>query len=283
MGFPVFGRLLTNYGNCSQIDRGQNRLHKEGWRPRHRRSDSEHDPDMDSKRLTGPQAGVVKYDLLTALSVAGLHGTQGFQTSMLRLVALITARYNWRADELTVGQREMARLWDCNERTVKREIKRLTEAGLLKCLRPGVRGRVSAYRLDQGTIVRLTQDLGHAVGPDFVERMAVMRPDPATVVRVDFGATSAPEPPEENTPGGGGAWRHVMRRLKAEEPSLFTNWFSKMEFEACAGGELRLRAKTRFIARYVETRLAKRLVLAAEAELGPVDRLVVKVDPKGPE
>ena len=86
---------------------------------------------MDAKRFTGPQAGSQKYDLLTALAVAGLCGSPGFQTSMLRLIALVTARYNWARDELTVGQREMARMWSVDERTVKRELKRLTTAGVL--------------------------------------------------------------------------------------------------------------------------------------------------------
>ena len=62
---------------------------------------------MSLKRFTGPAAGSQKYDLLTALAVAGLNGTPGFQTSMLRLVALVTARYNWARNELTVGQKDL--------------------------------------------------------------------------------------------------------------------------------------------------------------------------------
>jgi len=50
---------------------------------------------------------------------------------MLRLISVVTARYNWRNDELSIGQRDMARLWAVNERTVKREMKRLTEANIL--------------------------------------------------------------------------------------------------------------------------------------------------------
>ena len=44
---------------------------------------------------------------------------------MLRLIALITARYNWQRDELSVGQSEMARIWGVHDRTVKREVRRL--------------------------------------------------------------------------------------------------------------------------------------------------------------
>ncbi len=96
---------------------------------------------MEPKRLTGPEAGSLKYDILTALTLLGLHGTATEQTSMMRLIALITARYNWRANELTVGQRDIARMWAVNERTVKREMKRLTDAQILVCKRSGVRGR----------------------------------------------------------------------------------------------------------------------------------------------
>ena len=56
-------------------------------------------------RLTGKGAGAEKYDLLTALSVAGLSGSPTEQTSMLRLIAVLTARYNWAADELSMGHR----------------------------------------------------------------------------------------------------------------------------------------------------------------------------------
>lgn len=231
---------------------------------------------MDSKRLTGPQAGVLKYDLLTALAVAGLNASPGFQTSVLRLIALVTARYNWRSDELTVGQREMARLWACNERTVKREIKRLVGAGLLVCLRTGVKGRVGAYRLDRTTICRLADEYGESVGPDFVERFSTHRPETPKVVRLDFGK---PPPSESDPPvNEKGAWRHVMEQLRSEEPSLYTNWYSQIAFVSLQNGTLKLRAKSRFIARYIEGRLSERLIAATEKNIGIVDRLEVTVD-----
>ena len=234
---------------------------------------------MDGGRLTGPQAGVVKYDFLTALAVAGLHGPQVMQTSVLRLIALVTARYNWRTDELTVGQRDMARLWGCTERTVKREIKRLTAAGLLRCLRPGVRGRVAAYRLDRAALVRISDEVGAAVGPDFGERMALLRPAPATVVRVDFGGDVPAASDLGTAPTHqGGRWQQVAQRLRMEEPSLYANWFSKLSFDGYGDGTLALRAETRFIARYIETRLGARICEAAERELGPVDRLIVTAE-----
>ena len=87
---------------------------------------------MEQIKRVGPNAGALKYDLLTALSVAGLHGTPTEQTSLMRLTALITARYNWRLEEVSVGQDELARLWAVNLRTVKREMKRLMVAHALQ-------------------------------------------------------------------------------------------------------------------------------------------------------
>ena len=230
---------------------------------------------MDTKRLTGPQAGSLKYDLLTALSVAGLHGSPGFQTSMLRLIALVTARYNWRLDELSVGQRDMARMWGVNERTVKREVKRLTDAGVLICKRQGVRGRVGAYRLNFAEIYRSSSEIWNDVGPDFAERMAMHRPSAeARVVQVDF-AKPEREPrwePQE----GRGEWRHVMRHLRDRYPDLHQNWFSGLELVGFENRSLRLKAPSKFSARYIETHLIGKLTDAVEQVLGPVDRVEIE-------
>ena len=101
---------------------------------------------MQPGRVTGPGSGVHKYDILTAVAIAGLHGSTTQQVSALRLISLITARYNWQRNELSIGQAEMARLWGVNERTAKREVKRLLAMGLLDVKRAGVRGRVASYR-----------------------------------------------------------------------------------------------------------------------------------------
>ncbi|MEM8776557.1 MAG: hypothetical protein AAGF53_16095, partial [Pseudomonadota bacterium] len=112
---------------------------------------------MEQHRIAGPEAGVQKYDILTSLSVAGLNGSSAFQTSMLRLIALVTARYNWRSDELSIGQRDIARMWSVNERTVKREIKRLLGYDILIRKRAGVRGRVATYRLNYSKVAEISK------------------------------------------------------------------------------------------------------------------------------
>lgn len=232
---------------------------------------------MDAKRFTGPQAGSQKYDILTALSVAGLNGTPGFQTSMLRLVAVVTARYNWARDELTLGQREMARLWSVDERTVKREIKRLTTSSVLLQLRPGVRGRVAAYRLNIPEIYRLSAPVWDRVGPDYRDRMAQQTPAamPEKVVRVNFGEAPEPEPPQ---PAGqqGTPWARVQARLAKLEPGLYRHWFAGLAFVESGAGVLSLRAPSQFLAQYVETHHMRLLLGTAQLEMPGLRRIEIR-------
>lgn len=44
------------------------------------------------QKLTGPGAGSLKYDLIASLSVMGMAGPPVMQMSMMRLIALVTAR-----------------------------------------------------------------------------------------------------------------------------------------------------------------------------------------------
>ncbi|MCV3274040.1 DnaA N-terminal domain-containing protein [Roseobacter sinensis] len=230
---------------------------------------------MDPQRLTGPDAGVLKYDLLTALSVAGLNGSPTVQTSFMRLMALVTARYNWRADEFCVGQRDMARMWSVNERTVKREIKRLVSAGVLICKRAGVRGRVGAYRLNYGEIARLSEPCWALVGPDFEARMqARYRPVETKVIKLETYLRD--DPPAEVMPRGQ-PWDRVRAELAAGHPDLFQAWFAKLAFSSCERGDLRLKAPSSFVQRYVETHHMPVLLAAAEAEFGPLERVIFEV------
>lgn len=227
---------------------------------------------MNPLRLTGPEAGVIKYDLLTALSVAGLNGSPTLQTSLMRLIAAVTSRYNWRADELSVGQRDLARMWSVNERTVKREIKRLTDAQLLICTRGGVRGRVAAYRLNYAQIARLSEPCWPLVGPDYDARMKerYRSETPVKVVQLaDYAKAEASEPAQ----GGPGTWQRAMVNLSRENVDQFKAWFSQLEYVAFEGGVLELRTPSKFAQRYIETHLLRPLVAAVEAELGPVTRI----------
>ena len=194
---------------------------------------------------------------------------------MTRLCTLITARYNWKLDEFCVGQREMARMWNVNERTVKREIKRWIDNNVLICKRRGVRGRVGAYRLNLPHIFRMSEQTWSAVGPDFADRMRSLDPAPtATVVKVDFAKTAETDSnPPENSP-----WHPVLERLRSLYPDKYPNWFAPLRFVSDSGGRYTLAAESRFVAQYVGTHFLPLIAEAVEAEVGPGRNIVVMAE-----
>jgi len=230
---------------------------------------------MDAKKLTGVKAGSLKYDLLTALAVSGLHLDARQQIATARLVALITARYNWRQDEFCVGQRDLARMWNVTERTVKREIKYWLDQRLVICKRQGVRGRVGAYRLNYAEIYRMSQPFWENVGPDFVERMAETNPvREAKVVAVDFrNPQVAPEPPETDHQ----TWRAACQRMRQLHPEHYSNWLGALSYGTDDGRILVLNTQNRFVAHYIQTHLMGVLSEAVEATIGTRKRIEVNV------
>ena len=232
--------------------------------------------------------------MLTALAAAGLAGTPGERTSSLRLIAMITARYDWGADRVAVGQEELGRLWGTSLRTAKREMKRLTGSGVLVCLAPGVRGRVGTYRLDPAALRRLTEGAWPRVGAEFEDRMraagdAEAVPGAVQVERAADGGSGGgglgDAGPRDGGLGDGGEgdrvdgeapeWTRLRRRLRAEDPAAFAAWFARLTFAGRDGDEVRVRAPSRFVASYVETHLAAPLSAAARACFGAETRLVL--------
>ncbi|GGA26841.1 DnaA N-terminal domain-containing protein [Neptunicoccus cionae] len=233
---------------------------------------------MEPKRLTGPEAGALKYDILTALTLIGLNGTATQQMTVLRLTALVTARYNWRANELSVGQRDMARMWAVNERTVKREIKRLLDCNILTCKRQGVRGRVGAYVLNLAAIAKLSADQWETIGPDFSERMAGYFPHRTeNVVKIDFGTATVPSSEPDSRTEGEGTWRAVQRTLQAKDEAIFKNWYSRLSLKACKDRKAEVLAPSRFVANYIQTHLFNELHHALEQEYGVLDEIKITV------
>ncbi|TFL17176.1 DnaA N-terminal domain-containing protein [Jannaschia formosa] len=222
---------------------------------------------IDVRHFAGPHAPEAKYDVLTALSLIAFARGGGMQVSVLRLIGLITARYNWRADELCVCQRDMARIWGVTERTAKREVRAWVEARLMVRKRVGVRGRAGAYRLDLIEIRAQAAELWPRIGPDYVERMA-----PRGEVPEPVAPAQAPEPVE---PAPRGTWRAATGRLRRADAGMHAAWIAPLRLEADEGGVLTLRAPTRFIGHYVETRLMRPLAEAVEAEMGPRRRIIV--------
>lgn len=206
---------------------------------------------MQVTKATGPRAGVLKYDLLTALGAHALSLGKQDQRSALRLMTLVTARYNWTRDELCVGQRDIARMWSCDERTVKREMARLRAAGWLILSRQGARGRVAQYRLDLDKIFADTRAARDNVGPDFTLRREIDEtPDiPAKVVAFPGRTTAPPDI------ASGNEWALTQSVLHQERPELYGAWIAQITRVSREGGRLVLRAPSRFHASYVATHL----------------------------
>lgn len=210
---------------------------------------------MFASKLVGRQAASRKYDLIAALGAHALAGGPGRQKLVLRLLTLITARYNWSTETLSVGQRDIARLWSVDPRTVKREMAKLREIGWLVLERQGARGRVAEYRLDLAAIWAATSDEWSRIGPDFEERLGAER----KVVRVDFGG-AAPKGQ------GGTPWDRICARLHDDEPGLYASWVSRLSYSGADDGILRLSAPNDFIARYVAQHLTEKILRHAAPE-----------------
>lgn len=205
---------------------------------------------MQVIRAVGREAAVKKYDILSAMMAHALAGSRHHQCLVLRLMALITSRYNWQRDELVVGQREIARLWCVDERTVKRDMARLRALGWVAVKQQGARGRVSVLRLDLERIMLDTRAQWENIGPDFVARVNSAPPEPASNVIPLRRAEMAP---------GQGTWANAQARLMAEDQTVFDLWFASLTDAGEVDGCLLLCAPTRFHATYVQMHLIERL------------------------
>lgn len=225
--------------------------------------------------LTGPNAAAMKYDILSAIGLIGVHGSAREQVSMPRLALLVTARYNWRKGEVSMGQSEMARLWGVSERTAKREIKLWVDRGLLVCSRPGVRGRVAAYRLNLSRVMELSEPFWPAIGSDFAERMSTDGATPATdqkVVRLPVTRVAQPENAEADP------WFEVKQALSHAQPEVYSSWLSDLRFDRTAQGSVRVTAPSRFIASYVNGHYLGLIERAVTAHLPEVRQVSIAVD-----
>ena len=125
---------------------------------------------MQLIRPVGREAATKKYDVLSALMALALSADPHRQRLILRFLSLVTTRYNWQRNELAMGQREIARLWCVDERTVKREMARLRADGWVEVRRQGARGRVAVLAFAWERIMADTRAVWDNIGPDFVER-----------------------------------------------------------------------------------------------------------------
>ncbi len=219
---------------------------------------------MIRAKPVGRGAASRKYDILTALGSHALSLGKSEQRRVLRLMTLITARYNWAHDELSVGQRDIAKMWSCDERTVKREMAWLRAKGWLVVHTQGARGRVSKYGLGLDQILIDTQTTWDAVGPDFQTRMSIEQtgadPEPSNVVPLK---PTGPVPMPDISDGT--EWALAQAILHQENPAQFSAWFAALKRSDRVAGRVQLRAPTRFHAAYVLTHLIPTLTRACQS------------------
>lgn len=210
---------------------------------------------MLMKKAVGQNGAARKYDVLSVLGAHGLANGKAGQRLALRLICLITARYNWQANELSVGQGEIARLWSVDLRTVKREMAVLRAKGWLMEKRAAARGRVTLYGLAIDRILLDTQDDWARVGSDLVARLGDGAAMPATSNVVPF----VPAPFVESETSLWGSARAV---LQAENATVFAAWIAGLELASVEAGQAELRAPSAFHASYVATHLAAGILAA---------------------
>ncbi|WP_306418424.1 DnaA N-terminal domain-containing protein [Ruegeria sp. Alg231-54] len=221
--------------------------------------------EIQVAKPAGRNAPAFKYDILSALAVYALSGDKHRQRSILRVVALITTRYNWRNNELSIGREEIARLWSVNERTVKREMAKLRAMGWIAVKRPAVRGRVAVYELDLKQLMIDTSDIWPTIGSDFLSRMSVEPEETTNVVPFkakDFSPDAA-----------GDVWSRVQAVLHGRDPELWSSWFQHLTEADRAGGTVTLVAPSRFMADYIDQNWSGRL-LAAYSRVDPAIRVL---------
>ena len=211
---------------------------------------------MIAQKPGGSNAAAMKYDLLTSIGVVGLSGNPVRQRSMLRLITLITARYNWRTGEMRVGRREIARLWGVDERTVKREMARLRDLGFVVLRRRGVRGRVAAYGVDFNNILSACD--AERVGPDFAARVlpaspaADVIPFPQTVQHGEIPTVSP--------------WHGARRRLGTISEAAYGRWIAPLQWAGVRDGRATLLAPSAYLADYVQRTYGDVLLAALQSE-----------------
>lgn len=227
---------------------------------------------MQILKPVGRQAASRKYDLLSAMTSYGLAADRGTQTRIMRLVALITARYNWQRDELCVGQREIARLWSVDERTVKREMAKLRAQGWLVQKTRGARGRISTYGLDQLQILEDTRPAWPLIGPDFVARM---NPEQDTAAEAVSPKVVPLRPAAGAGPEGQGAWSGAARILAEEQPALYSAWLHSLSEVDAGQGRLVLMASSAFQKSYIETNYHQVLTAAVRRADAGVNRVEI--------
>lgn len=230
---------------------------------------------MQVKHASGQNAGVVKYDILTALLVVAAQGDATRARLALRLSLLMTARYSWRSGTFSVGQREIARLWGVTERTAKRELAQMRALGWIAVHRAAARGRVAEHRVDLAQVLTDSRPHWPSVGPDFEARMATPATDTAQNDAAAGGNVVPLRPRAAVAVAEGSRWAQAAAWLAQDNAATYQAWFAQLvELPDPARTDTAvLLAPSQFVANFVQTHLAAK-VLAA---LSRVDAAVRRV------
>jgi len=226
---------------------------------------------MQIARPVGRDAASKKYDILSALMAHALAAAPQRQRLVLRLLLLVTARYNWQRDELSVGQAEIARMWSVDPRTVKREVARLRALGWLVLKQQGARGRVSVHGIDFARILEDTRPDWPRVGPDLVERLGRLAGDapPAGAGDTgDAGPNVVPLRPVPRPAADGSTWAGALERLGPRLGPAQAIWLNPLVETGREGGTVILTAPSRFHASWVKTHLSD-AILGALRQVDP--------------
>lgn len=218
----------------------------------------------------GRDAATKKYDILSAMLAHGLRQDKHKQRLVMRLMALITTRYNWQRDELTMGQTEIAKLWDVDTRTVKREMAKLRALGWLVEKRPAARGRVAVHGIAIDQIMLDSKPAWTAIGPDFVARVQPGQVDDAAAANV------VPLRPVAAPISDGTLWAEAQRVFHGQDEAGYAAWVEKLTVVGYDGGQLTLMAPSRFHATYVATNLSARLMVILRRIDPSIAKLVVQ-------
>lgn len=211
-------------------------------------------PSVLVMKPVGRDAATKKYDILSAMLAHGLRQDKHKQRLIMRLMALVTTRYNWQRDELSMGQTEIAKLWDVDTRTVKREMAKLRSLGWLVEKRAAARGRVALHGIALDQIMLDTKPAWEAIGPDFIARVQPTAEPAATHNVVPLRPIAPPI-------SDGTLWTEAQAAFHGQDEAGFAAWVEKLTVVGFDAGQLTLMAPSRFHATYVSTNLLDRLTV----------------------
>ncbi|WP_239025021.1 chromosomal replication initiator protein DnaA [Rhodoligotrophos defluvii] len=78
------------------------------------------------------------------------------------------------------------------------------------------------------------------------------------------------------------AWGRISDRLRAElGEDLFSSWFARMEIEERSGARLVVSVSTQFLRNWVQSHYLDKLVMLADAELGGIKEVQIRVRSRG--